>query len=390
MLPRETHFRQRRSSPWLRGALILALLVILVSCYPPVPMSPATSQVPKTRIERLSRGINLSHWFAQGSINVRRWQRYITAEDIALIKEMGFTHVRLPIEPNVLFNEWQPEELNPERLPYVDAALDMILAQDIAVIVDFHPLPEFTQRMEEDDDFAEAVVRFWGAFARHLSERDPEMVFLEAMNEPVFQDAARWEAVQKRILAAMREGAPEHTLIATGTNWSSIDGLLALKPVDDLNVVYNFHFYEPHTFTHQGARWGWYLWPYLHNVPYPSSPEAVEALLPNIKNREARALLRSYGRERWNAEKIERRIAQAAAWGRKYDVPLTCNEFGVYRLVSPPEDRLAWIRDVRTALEKYQIGWTMWDYAGGFSVVVAKGNQRVPDEGTLKALGLSD
>ena len=34
------------------------------------------------------------------------------------------------------------------------------------------------------------------------------------------------------------------------------------------------------------------------------------------------------------------------------------------------------------------MGWTMWDYAGGFSVVVAKDGTRVVDEETVKALGL--
>ncbi len=35
----------------------------------------------------------------------------------------------------------------------------------------------------------------------------------------------------------------------------------------------------------------------------------------------------------------------------------------------PAADRAAWIKDMRTALEKNGISWTMWDYAGGFGVV---------------------
>ena len=55
-----------------------------------------------------------------------------------------------------------------------------------------------------------------------------------------------------------------------------------------------------------------------------------------------------------------------------------------------PEDRLRWIHDVRTVLEKYGMGWTMWDYAGGFSVAVSmEMGRRVADEGTLRALGLA-
>ena len=64
-----------------------------------------------------------------------------------------------------------------------------------------------------------------------------------------------------------------------------------------------------------------------------------------------------------------------------------CNEFGVYRKAAKPEDRAAWISDVRTTLEKYGIGWTMWDYSGGFGVVTKANGQIHPDELTIKALG---
>jgi hypothetical protein len=73
--------------------------------------------------------------------------------------------------------------------------------------------------------------------------------------------------------------------------------------------------------------------------------------------------------------------------GKRWNVPLTCNEFGVYRKTALPKDRAAWISDVRTTLEKYGIGWTMWDYSGGFAVVVKREGQTIPDELTVKALG---
>jgi hypothetical protein len=47
------------------------------------------------------------------------------------------------------------------------------------------------------------------------------------------------------------------------------------------------------------------------------------------------------------------------------------------------------IHDVRTALEKNGIGWTMWDYAGGFSVVTRENGVSTPDAVTLRALGMT-
>ena len=65
-----------------------------------------------------------------------------------------------------------------------------------------------------------------------------------------------------------------------------------------------------------------------------------------------------------------------------------CNEFGVYRRVAPATDRVRWIADVRTALQMHGIGWTMWDYAGGFGLVTKQAGQIIVDEPLVSALGL--
>jgi len=73
------------------------------------------------------------------------------------------------------------------------------------------------------------------------------------------------------------------------------------------------------------------------------------------------------------------------------NVPLICNEFGVFREHSEPESRNAWIHDVRTALEADGIGWAMWDYRGSFGVVTKEdGKPAQPDPATVKALGLKN
>lgn len=351
---------------------------------------PLPTGVSEARFARLTRGINLSHWFAQARRYEKdHFQSYITGDDIKLIKSIGFAHVRFTLNPAILMDEDDPGRLQPAYLAYMDRALDMILGQDLALIVDLHPEDDFKLRLGESDAFVAAFTAFWQALARHLSNRDPEMVFLEVLNEPVLKDAQRWFAIQEQLLPAMRAGAPAHTLIATAHKWSSITELLMLEPVADPNVVYNFHCYDPHIFTHQGTTWSLDFLPYLENLPYPSSPEALENVLADIQNDEARQAARAYGAERWDAAKVDAWLGRAAAWAGQHHARLTCNEFGVYRPKSRPADRNAWIRDVRTSLERYNIGWTMWDYAGGFSVVTTTNNHRGVDPGTAEALGLA-
>jgi endoglucanase len=352
------------------------------------PLSPAG--VAASRLAHLRRGINLSHWFSQSPGNdysENHLRTHTTERDIALIKSMGFDHVRFSIDPAPLTDEADPALLKPEYLRLLDGALDMILASHLTVVVDIHPSDEFKLKLRVDDRAVAAFADFWRSLATHLSGRDPERVFLEILNEPMVEDPYRWIGIQARVAAAIREGAPQNTIIATGPRWSSIDQLLLLEPLADRNVVYNFHFYEPHTFTHQGATWGADYWPYIKNIPYPSSPETISAL-PAVEQQSAQAALKHYGEERWNALRVERAVAVASDWGRRHNVPLTCNEFGVFRTYSPAAARLRWIEDVRTALERHGIGWAMWDYADSFGVAQKKDGRATPDPQTLAALGL--
>lgn len=348
------------------------------------------SEVPASRLARLRHGINLSHWFAQSAdYSKPHLESHTTAEDIALIRAIGFDHVRLTIEPVPLFNAEDPSKLKDEYLKHLDNALDIILAHGLAVIVDIHPSDEFKVKLNSNDRQIEAFAAFWQALARHVSTRDPERVFLEVINEPMVEDGYRWLGMQGKLITAIRAGAPRHTIIASGHRWSGLPELLFLIPYSDRNIIYNFHFYEPFAFTHQGATWAGPTVPFYKNVPYPSNPENVSKILDPVHDETARNNLLRYGEDRWDAKRIDLEIGKAAAWAAKYHVPLTCNEFGTFRNFAPAADRAAWIRDMRTALEKYGIGWTMWDYAGGFGVVNKQNGHATPDAEVVKALGLA-
>src|SRR5678815_219204 len=187
--------------------------IILLLCVAILPhLSNATTvqqQKPSNlaaRFGRLRRGINLSHWFSQAAdYSKTHLDTHTTAADIALIKSMGFDHVRFPIEPAPLLADTpDPSILNTAYLQYVDNALDMILATGLAVVIDIHPSDEFKLRMNREERGVETFAKFWRAFASHLSKRDPEFVFLEVINEPMVEDGYRWYGIQGKLIAAMR------------------------------------------------------------------------------------------------------------------------------------------------------------------------------------------
>ncbi len=374
----------------LKVSAALSALLWLCTC----PMSAQTvdsSSLPGKRGAALQHGINLSEWFAQvydtRGYSKEHFQAWTTAEDIALIKNMGFDHVRLSINPETMWRANRADELPAEYLGYLDAAVKMILDQNLALIIDIHPDGNFKAKLAQDA-FVEQFADYWRALARHFSSLDANRVFFEILNEPELTDRYRWYGVQAKLAAAIREGAPQHTIIAAGARWSDDDDLVFLEPLRDPNVIYNFHFYEPHIFTHQGATWGVNYWHFLHGLAYPSTMESAQKaseLEPEATNR---LLVIRYGLDHWDANRIEAEVNQVAEWAQHRGLTITCNEFGVYRRFAEPADRARWITNVRSALEKHHIGWTMWDYSGSFGVVTKEGGKAVPDQNTLRALGL--
>lgn len=358
---------------------------------------PVPSSVPAARLAHIRHGINLSGWFAQvysaKGYTKEQFQTHTTAADIALIKSAGFDHVRLSVNPQPFMDAARHRDGGAEYFGYLDAAVKMIVDAGLAVEIDMHPDSDFKARLAKEDDFVERFADFWNTVAQRYASLDPDRVFFEILNEPEMRDAYRWYGVEVKIAAAIRRGAPANTIIAAGARWDDDDDLVFMEPLPDTNVVYVFHFYEPHIFTHQGATWGAYYWKWLRGLHYPSSPEnaaKVGMLVPEARDR--MQVIR-YGQDHWDAARIEAEINQAASWAKQRGVPLICNEFGVFRDWSDPRDRAAWIKDTRTALERHNIGWTMWDYSGNFGVAVkdpAKNDGKATlDENTMRALGLT-
>ena len=352
----------------------------------------ADVQTAFARAQHLKHGINASEWFAQaGDYSAARTDRYIDAGDIALMAKLGFDHVRLSIDAAALEAAIRGNGgPNAGFLERLDRAVDTMLGNGLAVVIDLHPDENFKQQLRNGNDGVDRLAMLWQQLAAHYANRDAERLFFEILNEPEVSDAYRWQGVQARVTAAIREAAPKQMIIAAGANYSDIWDLLALEPLADGNVIYNFHFYEPHEFTHQGATWGEPWWTYTHSIPYPATESSMPELLQEVPGAVSRYRLENYWLNHWDAHHIRALIDEAADWGRVNHVPLICDEFGVFRDHADAESRMNWIRDVRSALEADGIGWTVWDYRGGFGVVRKQDGQPAQvDDAVVKALGLS-
>lgn len=357
---------------------LLTSVILLVCTF----MMQGMSQAEAPGNKGFQRGINLSHWYSQmplDSTTLNRLHTHITTKDLKLIRSLGMDHVRFPVDPYVLLSDDYDGWAEYHR------AVTLVLKHDLNVIIDVHASDDFKEGIETDPAARDAFVELWEQLAGLFADTDPSRVWFELHNEPSMP-TRQWMPIQERLRAAVREVAPEHTIVLAGGMWSSVDELVQMVPSDDPNVIYNFHFYEPHDFTHQMARWGMPHWMEIRDLPYPTSEEGMKAALSNTNDPKAREEIMDYHQDDWGREKIRREISRAADWARSHGgLTLTCNEFGVYTRVIDTETRAAWIKDTREALEANQIGWSMWDYSGGFRLV--QGGKPIPE--IVEALGLS-
>lgn len=335
-------------------------------------------------------GINLSHWWAQapgGDYSDQRLKTWMTEKDAELVRKMGFKHVRFTLEPKAIWNESSPGSLPKERLDMLKKSVSWYTSRGMVVILDCHPSGDFKQNLASNATNITKFEAWWKSLAKSFSTISNKQLIFEILNEPEFKSASQWRAVQGRLLKAVRSSAPGHAVVVTGHEWGGIQNLLDLAPYDDKNLIYSFHCYDPHLFTHQGASWGWEATQHVKNLPWPTSPEAYAPLLSGIEREDVRGFVKNLGEEKWGPARVLVNLKRAADWGAKHKVPVYCGEFGSYRSFTQPKDRLAWISDTRSALNKLKVGWAMWDYAGGFAVAVGEPGDRKPDPDTVKALG---
>src|ERR1700730_3524874 len=93
----------------MRGNRIGLLLVLFLGITVFAQSAPQPlSSVPTSRLAHIRRGINASEWFAQvydpKGYTKEHFQNWITAADIALIKSIGFDHVRLSVNPQPMID----------------------------------------------------------------------------------------------------------------------------------------------------------------------------------------------------------------------------------------------------------------------------------------------
>ena len=332
----------------------------------------------KVKVEmKLNRGVVIDRQFLRIPPNPLST---IVPKDIQIIKSMGFEFVKVLVNPACFISG---STINSSNMWYVDEIVNRVLAEGLPVVVSPHPETHFkTTYLGTPGGFTN-LLGFYKDFAAYMAARwNPNELAFQLMSEPCenYQD---WNIMQPQLWRAIRTTMPDHTLILVGDQFSIIDALIKVNPVDDDNVYYSFTTYLPYVFTFQGAKWSDNYFPWLKNVPYPSlTPQNPnQYILPGCPNKKfinAHIILNEYFAIPWDMNQQRELLKPITVWNNAHGgkLKIWCAEFGsLDRQMAPadggsnPSDRIQFIHDRRLAFEEIDIGWAYWSYNESFTVL---------------------
>ncbi|MBN2802329.1 MAG: glycoside hydrolase family 5 protein [Deltaproteobacteria bacterium] len=311
------------------------------------------------------RGVNFGGWLSQidaieekDPFNFKgidyHMSNFLGVDDFTAIAKWGFNHVRLPVDYNYFFEE----DLTPvkSRFHILDEAVGAALANNLDLIIDLHKCPGHTfhdesksvQKLFKDDEYVKKTQKVWEYLAiRYAPFKN---TIFELLNEPVAPASGDWNRVKGEIVKSIRLHAPDKKIILGSNMWNWPSTYNELTPVDDENIIYCFHFYEPLLFTHQLAPW----------LPEPEFK--VERSYPGDYGE---GVVRQYDLKmsegKWDKSRFINEIQPVIDFGKNNNVQIICNEFGVYA-GAQRESQLKWMSDFLEVLNENSIGFSYWNY----------------------------
>jgi endoglucanase len=185
--------------------------------------------------------------------------------DFARVRAMGMNAVRFYMFVGTFEDARAPGVYKEAGWRWLDDNLAWARRHGVYLVLNMHVPPGGFQSMGEGRKLWEEpanqdrLVALWRAIAARYAH-EPMIAGYDLLNEPgVTRSKSQWQALATRIAKAIREVDAQHILIVERVNsvakqWTN-DADMNFVLVDDPNVVYTFHFYEPFDYTHQGAAW---------------------------------------------------------------------------------------------------------------------------------------
>lgn len=338
--------------------LSAAVSLLLVSC----------STQPKAVDFKMEKGVNIGIWLSQSRFMDERRDGIFTEEDIKLLADNGFDHIRLPVDEVQLFN--QDMTVNESTVALIDRTITTCMKYDMRVIFDLHIIrahnflnnDSLLWRSEEEQD---KFVDMWRVIQSILCKYPVKSVAYEILNEAVAHSDEQWSGLMLRVVDMIRETEKDRVIVLGANYQNNVAHVKNIQvPEGDKNIILSFHFYEPLMITHYQA-----MWTPLRilkfdgsRMQYPGQliPDDVYAELNDAEKAVVEEYNKSYDKA-WIQQTWQEAIDYAASKGLR----LYLGEFGC--LVNCGDAvRYAWLKDVVDVARENGIAYSLWEYSAEF------------------------
>ena len=235
-----------------------------------------------------------------------------------------------------------------ENVEHLERILPLLRRHGLRIIVGLNMYGRHVEDFWEPEKgrkWRDHLPEFWAAFAERF-RGEPAILGYDIFNEPNYQpgqEGSWYEDMLPRAMRAIRAVDRDVWLVVEPGPWGLPAGFEDMEPVDDPRVIYSFHHYAPHNYTHQGV--------HAHRahtrgkLTYPGQLRMFD----------------SSPKKHWDKEPLRESMWPAIEFMNRHDARMLVGEFSVIRWAP---GRAQWLRDSIEVFEEEGMDWLFHSVAG--------------------------
>lgn len=233
------------------------------------------------------------------------------------------------------------------ELVWTDKILDQCKLHGITtmiVVYQFPMNPIFNLKQNSLDfwnnvEHLNEVINVAKIVSSRYADRGTELTGYQFLSEPLVKEGSKntvpvqWPNLLDRIVKTLRQQDRDCWIAVTPGPGGIPIGYKTFVKLSYKRIIYNFHMYQPHAFTHQG----------VGEIPIgPKYPGMVRL-------------------HYWDKKRLEDTLTVVEIFQKKYDVPIFVGEFSAARWAEGGEQ---YILDLVSIFSKNEWGWAYHAYSG--------------------------
>lgn len=285
---------------------------------------------------------------------------FFDERDAALLGQLGFNVVRIPVHYRLFEDDDRPFEIKESGFRHLDRAIALCGNHGIRTIIDLHSLPGWQNQDWHCDNpttttpfwqhrhFQDRVVNLWREIATRY-RHDARIAAYNPMNEPADPTGTVVGPFSRRLVEQIRDVDSEHIIILEGNRYSHEFEVYGESLP---NVIYSIHEYPPPAFMPDSRYPG-----YTYLTQFWESADG--------RTHEYGAVRPGDSRDQYfDKPAVERGFFQRSEYMRSTRTPIFVGEFNVVFTGDPvtESERLALLGDQLDIYFKNSASWAYWPY----------------------------